>query len=354
MMQREVLEGNIAACKAAILAGCGFYAGYPITPQNSITEFLSHEMPDIGREFVQAESEVAAINMIAGASAGGLRVMTATSGPGFSLMAEGLSFLAAARLPAVILDVQRSGPGGANILPSQSDYNYAVKTLGHGGMRAFAVGPESVQETADWMYRAFDIADEYRFPVVILTDGMIGQMMEPLVLPPAKQDVPARDWIVNGCEGRECRRLNDFSFDSFELERRYKAIADMYAQWEDELAVCETYRLDDAEYVLAAWGSIGRIAKGVVNDFRARGYKLGLIRPVTLHPFPNKAFRALDADRVRQVISMEMSDPPQFGPDVQMALENRIPLRFFTRSGGAMMNPEDIAEMLESYLAQEV
>lgn len=350
MSNKLVLEGNIAVCEAALRAGCKFYAGYPITPQSSITEFLSHEMEKRNGDFVQAESEVAAINMVAGASAGGMRVMTATSGPGFSLMAEGMSYIAASRFPAVIVDVQRSGPGGGNILASQSDYNYATKTLGHGGHRAFVVGPESVQESVDWTYRAFDIADEYRTLVIVMTDGMIGQMMEPVVLPEAKKDIPIRDYIVNGCEGRERRVLKDFDFDSYVLEAQYKAASEMYNQWEENLAEYEEYRLEDAEYVIAAWGSTARVAKTAIDDLREEGIKVGLLRAITLHPFPSKRFDMLEADKVKAVLTVEMSDPPQFYYDVDRALKCRFTHKFFSRSGGVIIKPDDIKGAVRSII----
>ena len=350
LTKKVVMEGNIAVCEAALRAGCKFYAGYPITPQSSITEYLSHEMQKHGGDFVQAESEVAAINMIAGASAGGARAMTATSGPGFSLMAEGMSFISASRFPAVIVDVQRSGAGGGHILASQSDYNYATKTLGHGGLKAFTVGPESAQEAVDWTYRAFDIADEYRCAVIVLTDGMLGQMLEPVELPEPKKDIPARDYIASGCEGRERRLVLDFTFDNLKLESWYKAAAAMYQKWEDELAVAEEYRLDDAEYVIAAWGSSARIAKTAIDELREEGVKVGMLRAVTLHPFPVKQFHALSDQQVKKVLTVEMSDPGQFYYDVDRVLRGRFEHRFFSRSGGVIITPDEIQAAVRSML----
>lgn len=352
MEKKQVMEGNIAVSEAAMRAGCTFYAGYPITPQSSITEYLSHKMFEKNREFVQAESEVAAINMVAGASAGGARAMTATSGPGFSLMAEGMSFMSAGRFPGVIVDVQRSGAGGGGILASQSDYNYATKTLGHGGLRAFVVGPESVQESVDWTYRAFDIADEYRTLVIVMTDGMIGQMMEPVSLPEYRElsTLPYKDWIAEGAEGRERRVVKEFSFDNYELERWYKERAAIYEEWADKLTQYEDYRMEDAEIVITAWGSTARISKTAIDTLREQGLKVGLIRAITLHPFPSARIAALDAAKVKHVLSVEMSDPVQFYEDVDRALRGRIPLSHFSRSGGVMITPDDIEGAIQKLL----
>lgn len=311
-MAKQVMEGNIAVCESAIRAGCKFYAGYPITPQTSITETLSYRMEEENGVFVQAESELAAINMVAGASAGGMRAMTATAGPGFSLMAEGMSFLCASQLPAVIVDVMRTGPGGATIRPSQSDYNYATKTLGHGGHRGFVVAPCTVQECADWTFRGFDISDKFRVPFVLLSDGMIGNMLEPVELPEPIKELPKRDYIVDGCEGRKFRDQKDFERNPAILEAFYKSRNDLYKMWADTMAEYEMYRMEDAEYVIAAFGSSARISKGSIDALREEGYKVGLIRPITLHPFPAKPFAVLDPKTVKFVLTVEMSDPKQF------------------------------------------
>ena len=349
-MAKVVMEGNIAVSEAAIRAGCRFYAGYPITPQTSITEHLSSRMEEAGGVFIQAESELAAINMIAGASAGGMRVMTATAGPGFSLMAEGMSYLSAIRLPAVIVDVERTGPGGATIRPSQSDYNYATKSIGHGGHRAFVVGPCSVQESADWVYRGFDISDEYRCPFILLSDGMIGQMMEPVELPEPKTDITKRDYIADGCEGREFRDVKNFMRDLPALERDYKSRAADYEYWAEHMAEYESYMMDDAEYVIAAWGSSARISKGSIDTLRAEGYKVGLIRPITLHPFPSKPFKALSPEKIKFVLTVEMTDPKQFFYDVDYALRDDMTNYSFTRSGGNIITPDDVTEAFKAHL----
>lgn len=349
-MAKEVMEGNVAVCESAIRAGCKFYAGYPITPQTSITETLSYRMEEENGVFVQAESELAAINMVAGATAGGMRAMTATAGPGFSLMAEGMSFLCASQLPAVIVDVMRTGPGGATIRPSQSDYFYATKTLGHGGHRGFVVAPCSVQECADWTFKGFDIADEFRVPFILLSDGMIGNMLEPVELPEPKESLPVRDYIVDGCEGRTFRDQKDFERNPQILEAFYKSRNDLYAYWAENMAEYEEYRVEDAEYVIAAFGSSARISKGSIDALRDEGYKVGLIRPITLHPFPTKPFKALSAGQVKFVLTVEMSDPKQFFYDVDYALRDDIKNYSFTRSGGIMITPDDITEAFKSHL----
>lgn len=344
------MEGNIAVCESAIRAGCKFYAGYPITPQTSITETLSYRMEEENGVFVQAESELAAINMVAGASAGGMRAMTATAGPGFSLMAEGMSFLCASQLPAVIVDVMRTGPGGATIRPSQSDYNYATKTLGHGGHRGFVVAPCTVQECADWTFRGFDISDKFRVPFVLLSDGMIGNMLEPVELPEPIKELPKRDYIVDGCEGRKFRDQKDFERNPAILEAFYKSRNDLYKMWADTMAEYEMYRMEDAEYVIAAFGSSARISKGSIDTLREEGYKVGLIRPITLHPFPAKPFAVLDPKTVKFVLTVEMSDPKQFYYDVDYALRDGVVNYSFTRSGGVMITPEDVTEAFKSHL----
>ncbi len=346
MDKKELLEGNVAVSMAALRAGCQFFAGYPITPQTTITEYLAVELPRWGGCFVQAESEVAAINMIAGAAAGGMRVMTATSGPGLSLMAEGMSYMAGAGLPGVIIDVQRSGAGGGNLLASQSDYNYTTKTLGHGGLRAFTVGPESVQEAVDWTYKGFDLAEKYRSLFILLTDGMNGQMMEPVEIPEANKDIHPREYIVSGKRGRERRILKEFEFDVYTLEKKYKKYAAMYEQWAENETVWEDYEMEGAEYVVAAWGSAARITKTAIDSLKEQGLPVGMIRPITLHPFPRTPFLQLDPSRVKKLITVEMADPPQFFYDVELVNAGRIPHDYFTRSGGVIPTPDEIEAVI--------
>lgn len=352
MEKRKVMQGNIATAEAAVRAGCRFFCGYPITPQTSITEYLSTRMAEVEGEFIQAESEVAAINMLMGASAGGMRAMTATAGPGLSLMAEGLSCMAAGRYPGVIVDVQRGGAGAGTITASQSDYNFVTKTLGHGGLRAFVLAPMSVQEVADFTFRAFDIADKYKNPVVILSDGVIGQMMEPVVLPEYKTVLPDKsDWIADGCEGRERRVIRDYDLGNRELlEKRYIAASEMYEKWQQEEVVWENIQMDDAEVVIVAYGTSARIAKTVVTKLRSEGHKVGIIRPITLFPFPYDVISKLDKNTVKAVLVVEMAIPAQMYDDVKMVLDRNIPMHSATRCGGIVITPEEIEAALRKIM----
>jgi len=351
MGKKVVMQGNIATAEAAIRAGCKFFAGYPITPQTTITEYLSWRMPEVDGQFVQAESEVAAINMIIGSSAGGARTMTATSGPGLSLMAEGMSVLVAGRMPSVIVDVQRSGAGGGGILASQSDYNFVTKSVGHGGQRAYVLGPSSVQELADLTYYAFDFADKYRTPVIIMSDGTTGQMMEPVELPEFKTEFPDKnDWIATGCKGRERRIVKEYNFDNNELEQRYIKNNEMYEKWAKEEVMLEEMMVEDAEIIIAAWGIGARVAKTTIKKLRAEGIKIGLIRPITLYPFPYETFNKLDPAKVKTVLAVEMSMPPLMYDDVRLGLEGRIPVHSFTRAGGITITPEEIEEAARKLL----
>lgn len=349
MKKKQVWQGNEAMAEAAIRAGCTFYAGYPITPQSSITEYLSWRMPESGGKFVQAESEVAAINMLVGSSAAGVRTMTATSGPGFSLMAEGMSVLAAGSMPSVVVDVQRSGAGGGNIIASQSDYNYATKSLGHGGLKAYVVGPAYVQELVDEVYSAFDFADQYKTLVIVMSDGLIGQMMEPIVLPEFKKEWPDRsDTVPNGCHGREKRIIREFDFDTAVLEQRYIKLNKMYEIWNENEVKVEEIFMDDAEYVIAAWGTTARICITVLEHLRNEGIKVGMIRPITLHPFPYKNFKELSTEKIKGVLTVEMSMPAQFYHDVKMELNRAIKHEWFSRSAGNIITPDEIEEAFKT------
>jgi 2-oxoglutarate ferredoxin oxidoreductase subunit alpha len=345
MNKKQVWQGNEAMSEAALRAGCTFYAGYPITPQSSITEYLSWRIGEIGGEFVQAESEVAAVNMLVGASAAGVRNMTATSGPGFSLMAEGMSVLAAGSMPSVIVDVQRSGAGGGNIIASQSDYNYATKSLGHGGLRGYVVGPSYVQELVDEVYNAFDFADKYKTLVIVMSDGLIGQMMEPVVIPEFIKEIPDRSASVpSGCKGREKMIVREFDFDTEVLEQRYIRLNDMYEYWQEHEVRVEEIQTADADYIFAAWGTTARICMTVMENLREQGYKVGMIRPITLHPFPYKSFEKLSAEKVKGVMTVEMSMPAQFYHDVKVGLDSEIQHEWFSRSAGNIITPEEIEE----------
>lgn len=347
-MPKEIYQGNIAVGEAAVRAGCRFFAGYPITPQNEIPEYLSSRLPEVGGQFVQGESEVASINMIYGAASVGTRALTSTAGPGLSLMAEGISAMCAAELPAVIVDVMRAGSGGGHIMASQCDYLFTAKGLGHGGHRLLVMSPSTVQELADLIYLAFDKADQYRNPVLILTDAVIGQMMEPAVMPEFKKEFPDKSkWIVNGCQDREIRIILNYNFSVNILEDLHKRNASMYEKWQAEEVKVEELLTDDAETVIVAYGICGRIAKSAIQSLRKEGYKVGLIRPITLNPFPYNSLRKLDRRKTRRVLDVELSIPGQMLDDVRLGLAGRIPVEFFAHSGGVMMTPDEITDYIK-------
>ncbi len=318
MAEKKLMKGNEAIAEAAIRAGLKFFAGYPITPQSELLEYISAKLPAAGGEFVQAESEVAASNMIMGASIGGARCMTATSGPGLSLMAEVLANLSEGSLPSVIIDVMRSQ---GNITPSQADYNYMTKSLGHGGMRGFVMAPSTVQQAADMTFEAFDIADRYHTPVIILLDGMIGQMMEAVELPEPKTPEDLRGYVIpNGAKGRP-RRFETASalfYKGLPFEEALDALsrdkAEMYLDWEKNEARYKTFMMEDAEYAVVAYGSAARIAIDAVRQLREEGIMAGLFQPLTLFPFPGEAVAELAS--LKGTVTAEMVVPAQFDYDV--------------------------------------
>jgi 2-oxoglutarate ferredoxin oxidoreductase subunit alpha len=349
MAEKVVMQGDEALAEAAIRAGCRFFAGYPITPQSPITEYLSWRLHEVGGDFVQAESELSAIAMVTGASVAGARAMTATSGPGFSLMAEGMSGLAGGRKPAVIVDIQRMGAGGGGISAAQSDYYYATKSLGHGGLKGFVMGPNSVQEAIDCMYDAFDIADKYRTPVIILADAIIGQMMELVELPEFKKEFPDKsEYIPGGCAGREKKIIRDTNFNPQVLERMYKEYTKMYDDWEDTEVRFEEYMLADAEYVIISWGTSARISTTAVSRLRAAGVKVGIFRPITLHPFPYKRISGFDKNKIKGVLTVEMTIPRQFYHDVVRALDRDIRHEWFGHTAGVITTPEEVENAVKN------
>ncbi len=287
MKTRILMKGNEAIAEAAVRAGCRFYAGYPITPQNEIPEYLSWRMLEVGGVFIQAESELAAINMVYGASAAGIRAMTSSSSPGISLKQEAISFLAGAELPAVIINMQRGGPGLGNISASQADYFQAVKGGGHGDYKMIVYAPYSVQELWDFTMLAFDKADEYRTPVMILGDAIIGQMMEPFYPNDyQKPELPEKDWILDGCDGRLPRVIKTLYMGDGELEMMNNKLQKKYKNIKSKEVISESHFIDDAELVVVAFGIAARIALSSVFRLRRRGIRVGLFRPVTLFPFP--------------------------------------------------------------------
>jgi len=340
-MAKELIEGNQAIAEAAIRAGVQAYFGYPITPQTELLEWMARRMPELGRVFVQAESELGAINMVYGAACTGKRVMTSSSSPGVSLMQEGLSYIAGTEVPMVLVDVMRGGPGLGNIAPSQADYNQIVHGGGHGDYRPIVLAPSTVQEAIDFTVLSFDLAEKYRAIVAVLVDGSIGQMMEPAELPPMKplkKDVP--EWAVSGAAGRERRVLSSIYLDPPLMEATNLRILHRWEQIEANEIRYKTYLLEDAEYVVVAFGSVGRVALTSVRAARAEGIKVGLMRPITLAPYPRQALAEL-AERVKGILVVEMNSG-QMLDDVLLAVGEKTPVEFYGRLGGVMPLPDEV------------
>lgn len=339
------MKGNEAIAEAAVQAECRFYAGYPITPQNEIPEYMSWRIPEVGGTFIQAESELSAINMVFGASACGARAMTSSSSPGISLKQEGISFLAGAELPAVIVNMQRGGPGLGNISASQADYFQAVKGGGHGDYRLLVYAPYNLQELWDISMLAFDKADEYRNPVMILGDAIIGQMMEPFVPTPyVRPELSEKTWALSGCEGRKPNVIKSLFMGEGELEQRNYMLQDKYQQMRDNEVRFQTYNTDDAEIIVVAFGIAARIAMSAVRKLRSEGHKIGLFRPITLFPFPEKQLNDL-ADKNRRFIAVELN-AGQMVEDVRLAVNGKSEVLFYGRPGGAIITPEELHEKL--------
>lgn len=347
---KELMKGNEAIAEAAVRGGCRAFFGYPITPQNEIPEYMSWRMQEVGGTFVQAESEVAAINMVYGAGGAGERSMTSSSSPGISLKQEGISYICCARIPCVIVNMVRGGPGLGGIQPAQSDYFQAVKGGGHGDYKMLVYGPNSVQECVDIMYKAFDKADKYRVPVMILGDGMLGQIMEPVELPEMKDitKLPKKSWATYGDGVGEDRRIiNSLLIEPDMLEKHTHELFDTYEQIAKEETAYESYLTDDAEIVITAYGTVARIAKSAVNILRENGIKAGLLRPITLFPFPVDAFKKVaNQASVKEFVCTELS-MGQMLEDVKLAIEMKKPVRFYGRCGGNVMTPEDIVKFVK-------
>lgn len=343
-MRRQLMKGNEAIVKSAILAGCRAFYGYPITPASEIAEAAALYMPQTGGVFLQAESEVAAINMLYGASAAGVRCMTASSGPGISLMQEGISYMAGAELPCVIADITRGGPGLGNIASEQSDYHQVVKGGGNGNYRTIVLAPYSVQEMADLTTLAFELADRYRNPVVILADGFVGQMMEPVEFA-EKATLPLQpEWAVTGTAQTRHNMITSLHMVPDDLEAHVHALETKYRQAERREARSEDWYTDDAEIVLVGYGIIGRILKAVTAEARAMGIRVGMIRPITLYPFPKSDFQRLSR-RGSSFIVVEMSNG-QLLDDVRLALNGACPVDFISRVGGNVPSHEDILKFV--------
>ena len=341
MAEKVLMKGNEAIAEAAICAGCRHYFGYPITPQTEIAAYMAKKMPKIGGCFLQAESEVAAINMVYGVSATGKRVMTSSSSPGISLKAEGLSYLAGADLPALVVNVQRGGPGLGGIQPSQSDYFQATRGGGHGDYRMIVLAPASVQEMASLTVKGFDLADKYRMTAMILADGTMGQMMEPVSLDFPEPTVIEKPWATNGTDmKREHNVVNSLFLQPDALEKTNFERYERYAYIEQNEAMYEEYLMEDAEICVTAFGIASRVAKNAINEARKMGIKVGMIRPITLWPFPVAPFKAA-ADKVKSFISVELS-MGQMSEDIKLATECKKPVALCNRAGGIIPSPEEV------------
>ncbi|MCE5186041.1 MAG: 3-methyl-2-oxobutanoate dehydrogenase subunit VorB [Planctomycetaceae bacterium] len=351
MAEKVLLKGNEVMAEAAVQAGCRFFAGYPITPQNEVPEYFSRRLPQVGGVFVQAESEVAAINMVFGAAAAGARAMTSSSSPGVSLKQEGISYIAAAELPCVIANMQRGGPGLGNIRAAQGDYFQSVKGGGHGDYKLIVLAPASLQELYTLTMNAFDWADYYRMPVMILGDGILAQIAEPVELAPYKPilEIASKDYILNGCKGRPSRVVKTLVLDPADgliahnehLQRKYRRIA-------EEVNLCEEYQTSGAELIVTAYGIPGRIAKAAVRQARKDGLPVGMIRPITLWPFPDAAFAKV-IKTARQLLVVEMSHG-QMLEDVKLASQCALPTEFLGKGGGWYPTEEIIREKIDSML----
>ena len=347
MADKVLMKGNEAIAEAAIIAGCRHYFGYPITPQTEVAAYMAKKMPKIGGVFLQAESEIAAINMVYGVAAAGRRVMTSSSSPGISLKSEGLSYMAGSDLPALVVNVQRGGPGLGGIQPSQSDYFQATRGSGHGDYHMIVLAPASVQEMAELTVKGFELADTYRMTSMILADGTMGQMMEPVSLEFDVKEAPEKPWATVGTKmERKHNIVNSLSLDPEELERLNFERYEKYNYIKENEAMYEEYLMDDAEYAIAAFGIASRVAKNAINEARKQGIKVGMIRPITLWPFPVAPFKKA-ADKVKAIISVELS-MGQMIEDVKLATECKVPVTLCNRVGGMIVSPEQVLEAIKA------
>lgn len=352
-MAKELIKGNVAMAEAALRAGLEAYFGYPITPQTEVLEHLAKRMPELGRAFVQAESEIAAINMVYGAACTGVRVMTSSSSPGVSLMQEGLSYIAGTEVPAVMINVMRGGPGLGNIAPAQSDYHQAIRGGGHGDYHPIVLAPASVQEAIDLTVLSFDLAEKYRNLVYVLADGSVGQMMEPAELPPMMPiERKNFDWAVGGKGKREKRILSSIYINPYEEEiANFRMLKTWFEIKKNEIRFKEYY-LEDAEFVVVGFGTSGRVALTAVRKFRAKGVKVGLLRPITVSPFPEEVISTL-ADRVQGFLVVEMNQG-QMLDDVMIAAGKKVPIEFYGRPGGVVPFPEDIEKEIDRLISTKL
>jgi len=347
------MRGTHIVAEAAIRAGCRYYFGYPITPQNELPEYMSKRLPEVGGVFVQAESEIASINMVIGASMAGARVMTSSSSPGISLKQEGISYLGGLELPAVIVNMMRGGPGLGNIAPSQSDYFQATRGGGHGDYRTIVLAPASGQELCDLTYHAFDLADHYRTPVLILADGMMGQMMEPVRFPVMRDvgKLPKKPWTITGAKGRKSHFIRSLILDPAQMEEHNWKLIRKYEQIEANEIQFESFMLDDANLAIVAFGTAARIAKAAVKRARNDGLNVGLFRPVSLWPFPSQQLRSL-AKTIKHFFVFELN-AGQMLEDVKLALEGEGDVFFYGRPGGVVPNPAEISRIISRQFFQK-
>ncbi len=346
MAEKILMKGNEALAEAAIMAGCRHYFGYPITPQTEVAAYMAKRMPKIGGVFLQAESEIAAINMVIGAAAAGKRAMTSSSSPGISLKSEGISYMAGCDLPALIVNVQRGGPGLGGIQPSQSDYFQATCGGGHGDFHLLVLAPSSVQEMADLVAKGFDLAEKYRMPCMLLADGTMGQMMEPVSLEEAKVEEHDKSWALTGTKGeRKPNIINSLALQPNELEQWNEDRFNRYEIVKENEQMAESYLMDDAEYCVVAFGIAARVSQNAVDAARAKGIKVGMIRPITLWPFPEKVLKAA-TEKCKAFLSVELN-MGQMIKDVKLAIDCKKPVDLCYRTGGMIPSPEEVLAAIE-------
>ncbi len=352
MAEKFLMKGNEAIGEAAVVAGCRHYFGYPITPQTELTEYMSRRLPQVDGTFLQAESEIAAINMVYGAAGAGARTMTSSSSPGISMKMEGISYAAGAQLPCVIVNMMRGGPGLGSIQPSQGDYFQATKGGGHGDYRLIVLAPNSVQELVDMTILAFDLADEYRNPVMILGDGALGQMMEPIVFPVINNKCIEKPWAAVGMQKRKTPNIiNSLFLKPEELEKHNQVLQAKYRKITGEQVRFERVLKDDADLILVAYGITSRIARTAIDIVRNEGYKVGLLRPISLWPFPSDALYEL-TQSAKAFLTLELS-AGQLVEDVKLAVNGVRPVHFYGRTGGMIMAPKEVAEQIKKVLRLE-
>lgn len=360
-MDKVFMKGCEAVAETAIRAGCRFYAGYPITPQNQVPEYLARKFPQIGGVFMQGESEVASINMVYGAASGGTRSLISSASCGMSLMSETIGWCISAQLPVVICNFSRGGPGIGDIGPTQQDYNLATKAHSNGGGRMLVYAPASLQETVDKLYGAFDLAEKYRSPVYFLLDGITAGMMESVVLPEnmpeewvqSKKAEQQELWAINGKHNRPMRVIIGGADSGEPLQALNKALAEKYRTMEENEVEYEAYQTEDADVIITAYGISARFARSAVNSLREQGYTVGMIRPIKLYPFPMLAYDEIDYTRVKGIVSTEMSIPPQFIEDVKRAVKGRAPIFNYSTSGGVILDTNEIIKTAKRFYSAE-